>query len=59
MNQQELEEKLEQGRVWLAQQMEQYEKTGTRHKLYEQQLDKFCEFWAELHDIVKGKQRLF
>ena len=42
MNQAELEAKLEKGRIWLAQQMEQFEKTGTRHKLYDQQLDKFC-----------------
>jgi len=59
MNQSELEAKLEQGRVWLASQMEQFEKTGTRHKLYDQQLDKFCEFWAELDDIKKTKGRLF
>jgi hypothetical protein len=58
MNQAELEAKLEQGRVWLAQQMEQFEKTGTRHKLYDQQLDKFCEFWADWWDI-KTKGRLF
>jgi hypothetical protein len=58
MNQQELEAKLEQGRVWLASQREAYLATGVKHPRLDEQQDKFNEFWSELDEIKKGVQKL-
>ena len=50
---QELEQMLEKGRKWLAQQRDIYFTTGRKHPKYEEQLEKFCEYWSELDDLQK------
>jgi len=57
MNRAELEALLEKGRVWLAQQNELYHETGKRHKLFDQQLEKFCEYWSEWDDMKSPQEK--